>query len=346
MEIKPRKKIKMRVIDRPSTEINILGEGRFELARSEEDLHDGHHLATTSPRDQVIKIAGGEAAEPQAAAAARAEADHSPRIGDLVDHRYRLDEKTGEGGVCIVYKAFDELLKMTVAVKALKPEAASDPDFVQTLLEEARTAMQLSHSQIVRLHTLEETAGYYYLVMEHLEGQTLRECLADYDALPAATVAEIVQACYPPLRHAHKRGILHNDIKPDNILLTQNGTVKLLDFGLSCLANQPTRDHALLGTPTYMSPERLRREVLDLRSDIYSFSLTIYELLTGRLPFPEGLKPEAFLEFESVEMPDVPASLRPVLEKGAARERSDRWETLDDFIRAFVEATARIENSP
>jgi serine/threonine-protein kinase len=224
---------------------------------------------------------------------------------------------------------------MTVAVKALKAEAAGDPDFVQTLLDEARTAMQLSHSQIARMHTLQQTEGFYYLVMEYIEGHTLREWLGTYDCLPLETVGQIVSACHPPLNHAHKRGILHNDIKPDNLLLCSSGIVKFLDFGLSCLANQPPESQALLGTPAYMSPERLGREVLDLRSDIYSLGLTAHELLTGRLPFPEGLTPDDYLEMESVEMPLLEGELRFVLEKACARDRRRRWETLDDFIAAF-----------
>lgn len=319
------------------------GRNVINLAKAEERLHGGHHQALTSSRDQIVKIIEGGTSERLAQIPVRSAARHSPQAGDVLDARYRLDEEIGHGGVCIVYRAYDLLLKMTVAVKTLKPEASGDPDFVQTLLDEARTAMKLSHSQIVRLHTLQETAGFYYLVMEHLEGQTLRECLADYEALPRETVTQIIEACHPPLRHAHKKGILHNDIKPDNILLDNSGSVKLLDFGLSCLANLPVRNRPLLGTPAYMSPERLRGEVLDPRSDIYSFGLTAYELLTGRLPFPENLEADDFLQMGSIVLADAPLGLRDVLEKAVAHRKEDRWETVDDFITAFLRGTGKIE---
>lgn len=294
---------------------------------------------TTPSHDKVIKISSGGDAEQIAELSAVTPHVYIPVAGDMINDRYRLRELVGEGGVCRVFKAFDQLLKMTVAIKVLRPDCVEDPDFVQTLLDEARMAMQLSHSQIVRLHTLQGSSSFYYLVMEYVEGRTLRECLGDYESLPLSTVTQLLRACHPPLRHAHKRGILHNDIKPDNLLLTHSGAIKFLDFGLACLANQPTREHALLGTPAYMSPERLRQEVLDLRSDIYSLGLTLYELLTGHLPFPADMDISRYLHLEKIDMPGIEEAIRPVLEKAVAVNRSDRWETLDDFIDAFMKAT-------
>ncbi|MDT8389804.1 MAG: serine/threonine-protein kinase [Lentisphaeria bacterium] len=297
---------------------------------------------TPPSRDKVIKISSGGTAEEIAELSAHSPHIYTPAVGDMINDRYRLRKLVGEGGVCRVFKAFDQLLKMTVAIKVLRPDCVEDPDFIQTLLDEARMAMQLSHSQIVRLHTLQGSSSFYYLVMEYVEGRTLRECLGDYDALPVSTVAQLLQAAHPPLRHAHKRGILHNDIKPDNLLLTHSGTIKFLDFGLACLANQSSRESALLGTPAYMSPERLRQDVLDLRSDIYSLGLTVYELLTGHLPFPANLHARDYLKMTAIEMPGIDEKLRPVLEKAVAIPRADRWETLDDFIDAFITEASRI----
>lgn len=291
---------------------------------------------TTPSHDKVIKISSGGDAEKIAELSAHSPHVYTPAVGDMINDRYRLRKLVGEGGVCRVFKAFDQLLKMTVAIKVLRPDCVEDPDFIQTLLDEARMAMQLSHSQIVRLHTLQGSSSFYYLVMEYVEGRTLRECLGDYDALPLSTVAQLLQASHPPLRHAHKRGILHNDIKPDNLLLTHSGSIKFLDFGLACLANQSSRESALLGTPAYMSPERLRQDVLDLRSDIYSLALTIYELLTGHLPFPADLHARDYLKITTIEMPGIDEKIGAVLEKAAAVKRAERWETLDDFIDAFM----------
>ena len=303
------------------------------------NARSGPGKPTSPSHDKVIKISAGGEAEQIAELSAATPHVYMPIAGDMINDRYRLRELVGEGGVCRVFKAFDQLLKMTVAIKVLRPDCVDDPDFVQTLLDEARMAMQLSHSQIVRLHTLQGGSSFYYLVMEYVEGRTLRECLSTYESLPLSTVTQLLRACHPPLRHAHKRGILHNDIKPDNLLLTHSGTIKFLDFGLACLANQSSREHALLGTPAYMSPERLRQEVLDLRSDIYSLGLTLYELLTGRLPFPADLPASQYLDLETIEMPGIDADIRAVLEKAVAINRADRWETVDDFIAAFMKKT-------
>ncbi len=338
MDAPERKKIRLRVIEGPANGTEPVGGEVFQLAQAEQNRHPQPGIMVVSPRDQVVKIASGTPAEALAAIPVQSEAEHVPKSGQTLEKRYYLQEEIGRGGVCLVFKAVDTLLGMTVAIKVLRPEAAKDPDFVQTLLDEARSAMQISHSQIVRLHTLQETAGFYFLVMEYLEGQTLRECLADYGKLPVHTVAQVVEACHAPLRHAHKRGLLHNDLKPDNLLLTHSGTIKLIDFGLSCLANTPTGNHALLGTPAYMSPERLRREVLDSRSDIYSLGLTSYELLSGQLPFPEGLAAEKYLALADFSLDELTSPLREVIEKAVAHDRQQRWETLDEFVDAFLAA--------
>jgi serine/threonine-protein kinase len=249
--------------------------------------------------------------------------------------RYQLIEKLGEGGTGIVYKAEDLFLKMIVAIKILSPALTHDKAAVAALKEEARIAMRLSHSHIVHLHNLEKAGDKYFLVMEHIEGSTYRELLNVYKHLPLDTVIETLRISSEALSYAHRHGVLHNDLKPENILITGEGILKIIDFGISCLINTAQADF-IMGTPNYMSPEQIRGETLDVRTDVYSMGIMTYEFLTGKTPFPDNVGLQEVLDLLPVELPDVPDELRAVIQRAVDPDRGRRWGSVEAFAMAFL----------
>lgn len=261
-----------------------------------------------------------------------------PRLGrGFASSRYRLQEVVGEGGMGTVYKARDTLLNMPVAVKVLGSRLTRDPRAVATLKEEARIAMQLSHRHIVRLHNLQKAARNYFLVMEYVDGRNIRDVLDLYGKLPLDTVRQIVQVCADALGYAHRHGVLHRDLKPANLLLSRDGVLKIIDFGVACLIHGQEETSHVLGTPVYMSPEQLRGEKLDPRTDVYSLGIITYQLLTGKPPFPETTKDPDLLCVGPVDLPGLAPDIKRVVWKAIAASRDSRWESVDAYARALMD---------
>ena len=228
---------------------------------------------------------------------------HELALPTVVGGRYKLLEKRGGGGMAKVYRAEDQTLQRIVAVKLINPELRAEAEFDARFQREARIASQLQDPHIVAVHDfgLDATHGPF-LVMEFLEGQSLRERLATGGPLPLKAAIQISGQLMLALMHAHDRGIVHRDIKPDNIfLVSQSGVrmhVRVLDFGIARILRRDdpgqsltlTSPGAVLGTPRYMSPEQLAGHPLDARSDIFSAALVIHEALTGQLPYVSGKK--------------------------------------------------------
>ena len=270
----------------------------------------------------------------------RVKAKHQIGPGVLLANRYELHEAVGEGGLGQVFRARDMMLGMPVAVKVLFPEFGEDDMAIATLKEEARIAMQLSHKHIVRLHNLQKAHGHYYLVMEFVEGRTLREILELYGRLSLDSVAQIARVSSDALSYAHRHGVIHRDLKPDNLLLTQDGVLKIIDFGIACLSDAQRLSEPIIGTPTYMSPEHIRGDSLDLRTDVYALGIMIYEFLTGKQPFPENTPPLEILDMmpPKLESSRIPGPVIEVLERATAFRRSDRWESIPVFTTALIDA--------
>lgn len=205
----------------------------------------------------------------------------------MLANRYELIRKIGGGGMAVVYLAYDTSLDRQVAIKLLREEYVDDPDFIRQFQKEAKAVARLSHQNIVNIYDFGESDGVTYLVMEYVEGSTLKEIIAQYGPLPISQVIDYsVQLCYG-LAQAHSQQIVHKDIKPHNIMIDRNHVVKITDFGIAQAMNNLTITHnkGILGSAHYFSPEQARGERVDFESDIYSLGVVMYEMVTGKVPF-------------------------------------------------------------
>jgi len=261
-------------------------------------------------------------------------------IGKTVAH-YKILEKIGEGGMGVVYKAEDTKLKRTVALKFLPPELTRDAQAKARFVQEAQAAAALDHPNICAVHEIGEAEGVTYIVMPYVKGQSLKERVA-VGPLSVEDALAIAGQVAEGLKEAHDKGIIHRDIKPANIMLTEKGQAKIMDFGLAKLEAgvDLTRTMAVIGTVAYMSPEQARGEEVDLRTDIWSFGATLYEMLTGQKPF--GQKHDQALMYsilndptESVSRvrPEIPKPLEVVIQKTLEKDRSRRYQNMEELLK-------------
>ena len=208
-------------------------------------------------------------------------------IHKLLGGRYEIIDVVGVGGMAVVYRARDTVLGRYVAVKILKDEFAKDPDIRRRFSIESQAVAKLSHHNIVSVYDVGSEAGTDYIVMELMEGITLKEYLQKKGRLPWQEALFFAEQICRALMHAHSRGIIHQDIKPQNIIILRDGTAKLTDFGIASFATtQETRVVAeAIGSVHYISPEQAKGSKIDYRTDLYSLGVVLYEMLTGKLPF-------------------------------------------------------------
>jgi serine/threonine-protein kinase len=208
-------------------------------------------------------------------------------IGEVFDGRYRLERRIGAGGMADVYLAQDETLHRRVAIKILADRYTQDDGFVERFRREATAAAGLNHPNIVSIYDRGEAEGTYYIAMEYIEGPTLKEEITDRAPLPEAEAVGYAQQALQALEFAHRRGVIHRDIKPHNMMVTPDGLLKVTDFGIARAANQVemTEAGSIVGTAQYLSPEQARGQNVGPESDIYSLGVVLYELLTGEVPF-------------------------------------------------------------
>jgi serine/threonine protein kinase len=247
-------------------------------------------------------------------------------------------EMVGQGGMGVVYKAIQKNLGRTVALKVLSPQLSTDPEFVQRFTREAKALAQLNHPNIVAIHDSGIHDGVPYLVMEYVEGRSLRQLLAAGE-LSAPQALELVPQICDALYYAHARGVVHRDIKPENILVDTAGRVKIADYGLAKIASidQPriTRSNLAMGTPHYMAPEQIERtSEVDHRADIYSLGVVIYEMLTGELPLGRFKPPS--------ERADIDRRLDRVVLKSLEKEPADRYQSAEE-VKAQI---TRLDQTP
>ncbi|NLY43576.1 MAG: Stk1 family PASTA domain-containing Ser/Thr kinase [Clostridiaceae bacterium] len=271
-------------------------------------------------------------------------------IGKVLGNRYEIIEKIGGGGMAIVYKARCRLLNRFVAVKILRHELTEDREFISRFNVESQAAASLSHPNIVSVYDVGQQDDIYYIVMEYIDGITLKELINKNGALPWKDALNFsIQIC-SALEHAHKKHIVHRDIKPHNIMITKDGMVKVTDFGIARAATSTTVTLGgnTIGSVHYFSPEQARGGYTDEKSDIYSLGVVMYELLTGRVPF-DGESPVAVAIKHIQEEPipprninkNIPVALQAIVLKAISKEQSSRYLSaaamLKDLYRAFDE---------
>ncbi|HZV46967.1 MAG TPA: protein kinase [Thermodesulfovibrionales bacterium] len=253
--------------------------------------------------------------------------------------KYILTEKIGDGGSSIIYRGIHSVLNLPVAIKMLKHELAMDPDFIQIFSNEAKIVAQLNHPQIVRVYDIEELFRTVFIIMEYLEGVPLRQMLDNIKKMPLAKTLDIVlQACYG-LEYAHKYGIIHQDINPKNIFLQPDGSVKIIDFGLACRTGSVDTNFLFPGTIYYISPEQIKGDPVDERSDIYSLGITVYEMLTGTLPY-SGDDMKTLVNWHLNEeihdtrssLPDLPDEMHTFFMRSIRKDPRARFNNVSEVI--------------
>jgi len=275
-------------------------------------------------------------------------------IGQTVSH-YRILEKLGEGGMGVVYKAEDTKLKRIVALKFLPPALTRDPEAKERFIQEAQSASALDHPNICTIHEIGETKdGQMFICMARYEGETLKEKI-ERGPLELDEALDIVVQICRGLAKAHERGIVHRDIKAANVMVTGDGVVKLLDFGLAKLAGQArlTRTGATVGTAAYMSPEQARGEDVDHRSDIWSLGVMLYEMVTGGVPFKGGHE-QAVIYMILNEDPtplgafraDIPDAFQGIVTKALEKDRGTRYQNIQTLMGDLIALSAPSASLP
>lgn len=261
-------------------------------------------------------------------------------IGKMLDNRYELLELIGTGGMANVYKAKCHRLNRLVAIKILKSELAENAEFRRRFRDESLAVAQLSHANIVSIYDVSSSQGIDYIVMELIDGITLKQYMERRGKMDWREALHFITQIMRGLSHAHSRGIIHRDIKPQNIMVLRDGSVKVADFGIACLADaHQTLAQEALGSVHYISPEQAKGERLDARSDIYSAGVVLYEMLTGRLPFEgNSAVSVAIQHLSSVPLsprelnPDIPEALELICMKAMNADLNKRYQSADAML--------------
>ena len=262
-------------------------------------------------------------------------------IGTLLLNRYELLEKIGEGGMGIVYKARCHLLNRLVAVKILKAELSNDEDFVARFKREANSVASLSHPNIVGVHDVGAENHINFIVMEYINGKTLKQVIKENGRLSTDKTLEIAFQIAKALECAHKNNIIHRDIKPDNILITEDNIVKVTDFGIAKVADSQTvtNSNKIMGSVHYFSPEQAKGRFVDCRTDIYSLGIVMYEMVTGQVPFSaDSSISVAMMHVQEPVIPpkeiikDIPENINQAILKALEKEPINRYQTAKEML--------------
>jgi predicted Ser/Thr protein kinase len=263
---------------------------------------------------------------------------------ELIAGRYELEQKVGSGGMSKVYRAHDRLLERTVALKILHEQYSQDDEYVERFRREARSVAQLTHPNIVTVIDRGEHEGRQFIVFEYIDGENLKQLVEREGPLPARQVIELGLQIASALASAHARGVVHRDVKPQNVILTDEGRPKVTDFGIarSSDVESVTLTGTVMGTSEYIAPEQARGEAVDYRSDVYSLGVILYELCTGDVPYP-GENPVSVamrhlhepVPSARAHRPDIPGRLDAAIRKAMAKDPAERFGSMDELIAAL-----------
>jgi eukaryotic-like serine/threonine-protein kinase len=269
---------------------------------------------------------------------------------------YRVLEPLGSGGMGTVYRALDEMLERTVALKVLRPELARQEHLLARFRQEARTLARLLHPNITTLYALAQDGDEMIMVMEYVEGQTLEALVGPGRPLPPAEAVALLAQALDGIAHAHRHGVVHRDLKPANLMRTPEGVVKVMDFGIARLATEGqrlTQTRHTVGTLAYMAPEQIRSQAVDARTDVYATGALLFEVLTGRLPY------DAPSDFELMRAhldapvprpsdlaPSVPSPLDDVVMRALAKAPEDRYPSAEALRDALLAAAPAADYAP
>ena len=275
-------------------------------------------------------------------------------IGKMLDDRYEILEVIGEGGMAIVYRALDHRLNRDVAVKIMRDEMAADEEFRRRFCTESHAVAMLSHPNIVAVYDVSHNDNVEYIVMELVDGITLKQYIERKGVVAWKEVVHFTKQISKALAHAHERGIIHRDIKPQNIMLLRDGTIKVGDFGIAALENEVYENNGeAIGSIHYIAPEQARGECPDARSDIYSLGVMMYEMLTGGLPFTGNTLGEIAVQHMNAKPvppheknPEIPLELERITLKAMSAELSERYQSATELLsdlEAFIHTPVTID---
>ncbi len=275
-------------------------------------------------------------------------------IGKMLDDRYEILEVIGEGGMAIVYRALDHRLNRDVAVKIMRDEMAADEEFRRRFCTESHAVAMLSHPNIVAVYDVSHNDNVEYIVMELVDGITLKQYIERKGVVAWKEVVHFTKQISKALAHAHERGIIHRDIKPQNIMLLRDGTIKVGDFGIAALENEVYENNGeAIGSIHYIAPEQARGECPDARSDIYSLGVMMYEMLTGVLPFTGNTLGEIAVQHMNAKPvppheknPEIPLELERITLKAMSAELSERYQSANELLsdlEAFIHTPVTID---
>src|SRR5215813_67235 len=260
----------------------------------------------------------------------------------LSNGRYEILNLLGQGAMGAVYKAKDNELDRWVAIKVIQPMLVSSPAILRRFKQELILARQISHKNVVRIFDIGETDGMKFITMEYIDGGDLKSLIIERGKIPPQEAMDIVRQICHALQAAHAEGVVHRDLKPQNIMMDQNGRVVVMDFGIAHSQETPsmTMTGALMGTPEYMSPEQAKGEKTDSRADIFAVGIILYEMLTGKIPFRAGTVIETMYKRTQeratppVDLdPSVPVQANRIVMKCLEKDPANRYQTVEELLK-------------
>src|SRR3954469_6716855 len=275
-------------------------------------------------------------------------------VGEVLSDRYELEELVGTGGMSSVFRAHDRLLDRKVALKILHEQYTSDDEYVERFRHEARAVAALSHPNTLRVIDRGEHEGRQFIVFEYVAGENLKRLIERRGPAPVATSLELAMQIGRGLSFAHQQGLVHRDVKPQNVLLNGDGQAKVTDFGIARsldVQHGMTQTGTVLGTSDYIAPEQAQGQRVDEHTDVYSLGVVLYELLTGEVPFPgENFVAVAMRHINEeppsvrAKRPDVSPRLDAAIQRAMAKDPQARFQTMADFCRELEACLAELQS--